>query len=271
MVSPDNPKSSLWGKWALIVNLAKRNFWRQRRRNASLLLAVAIGMATTLAGGFLIRGWQLSTLAETVEAFGGSVLLHHKEWSGNPRAEFNIDLDTATLSALNDTGLPWLDRVVLPVTLQSEREARGATLHGIDVERELKETKVQRLRVDGDFLQAQQRGIVIGNALAEDLETRLGKRIVLLGLNANGERTELGLEIIGIYHANSESAERGNVYVTKTLAQNAFGLIGKTSEIALLTPDILDSQSEIDALTSCLLYTSPSPRDQRGSRMPSSA
>ncbi len=261
MVSPDNPKSSLWGKWALIVNLAKRNFWRQRRRNASLLLAVAIGMATTLAGGFLIRGWQLSTLAETVEAFGGSVLLHHKEWSGNPRAEFNIDLDTATLSALNDTGLPWLDRVVLPVTLQSEREARGATLHGIDVERELKETKVQRLRVDGDFLQAQQRGIVIGNALAEDLETRLGKRIVLLGLNANGERTELGLEIIGIYHANSESAERGNVYVTKTLAQNAFGLIGKTSEIALLTPDILDSQSEIDALTSRLGSNNPAKRD----------
>ena len=27
----------------------------------------------------------------------------------------------------------------------------------------------------------------------------------------------------------------------------------------------------IDALETCLLYTSPSPRDQRGSRMPSSA
>ena len=26
-----------------------------------------------------------------------------------------------------------------------------------------------------------------------------------------------------------------------------------------------------DELTACLLYTSPSPRDQRGSRMPSSA
>ena len=29
--------------------------------------------------------------------------------------------------------------------------------------------------------------------------------------------------------------------------------------------------SEIDEATICLLYTSPSPRDQRGSRMPSSA
>ena len=31
------------------------------------------------------------------------------------------------------------------------------------------------------------------------------------------------------------------------------------------------SESPIDLLKDCLLYTSPSPRDQRGSRMPSSA
>lgn len=252
---------SLWGKWALIISLAKRNFWRQRRRNASLLLAVAIGMAATLAGGFLIRGWQMSTLGETVEAFGGSVLVHHKDWPGNPRAEFNIDLTQQTVSALNASGLPWLDRIVLPVTLQSEREARGATLQGIDVERERSTTKVQRLRIEGDFLMAEERGIVIGQALANDLETRLGKRIVLLGLNASGERTELGLKIVGIYSANSDSAERGNVYVTKALAQNAFGLQGKTSEIALATPDILDTERELSALKAGLTNTSATASD----------
>ena len=73
------------GEWPLIINLALRNFWRQRRRNASLLLAVAIGMAATLAGGFLIRGWQVSTLEETVERFGGSVLLQHKDWVDDPK------------------------------------------------------------------------------------------------------------------------------------------------------------------------------------------
>ena len=32
-----------------------------------------------------------------------------------------------------------------------------------------------------------------------------------------------------------------------------------------------EADDMVDALVSCLLYTSPSPRDQRGSRMPSSA
>ena len=33
----------------------------------------------------------------------------------------------------------------------------------------------------------------------------------------------------------------------------------------------MTARERVDALIDCLLYTSPSPRDQRGSRMPSSA
>ena len=46
------------------------------------------------------------------------------------------------------------------------------------------------------------------------------------------------------------------------VAQNPYGSLG-------LTTDAMDAQ--IKKAYSCLLYTSPSPRDQRGSRMPSSA
>ena len=37
------------------------------------------------------------------------------------------------------------------------------------------------------------------------------------------------------------------------------------------TTDVADHPELADRRTTCLLYTSPSPRDQRGSRMPSSA
>ena len=38
-----------------------------------------------------------------------------------------------------------------------------------------------------------------------------------------------------------------------------------------LHPVYLKPQQVLDMTSACLLYTSPSPRDQRGSRMPSSA
>ena len=42
-------------------------------------------------------------------------------------------------------------------------------------------------------------------------------------------------------------------------------------EIKLIIGQAEKQQKIIDSMNSCLLYTSPSPRDQRGSRMPSSA
>ena len=53
--------------------------------------------------------------------------------------------------------------------------------------------------------------------------------------------------------------------------------IGKTMKVSTEIGDILLANVEgkiyavDDMCTHCLLYTSPSPRDQRGSRMPSSA
>ena len=44
-----------------------------------------------------------------------------------------------------------------------------------------------------------------------------------------------------------------------------------TMESAKLAALIAQKKAEVDDLNDCLLYTSPSPRDQRGSRMPSSA
>ena len=46
------------------------------------------------------------------------------------------------------------------------------------------------------------------------------------------------------------------------------GLVGGLSGVYLNGTSLVDDSAES---LSCLLYTSPSPRDQRGSRMPSSA
>ena len=240
------------GEWGLILHLALRNFWRQRRRNASLLLAVATGMAATLAGGFLIRGWQLSTLEETVERFGGTVLIHQQHWPEDPKASHSLELGPQTLQALEQSSLVWLDRIVADITLQSERETRGATLYGIDAERELKETSLKRLRIEGDFLNPNEPGIVIGAALADDLETRLGKRLVLLALDANDKRQEIGLRIIGIYRANSRAAERKAVYMHKSAAQKLLKLRNRSTEIVLHTPNLLDTSKEVQTLKASL-------------------
>ena len=56
----------------------------------------------------------------------------------------------------------------------------------------------------------------------------------------------------------------------------AFGQVGVEAALDLLQAELEATMRQIgapsvDGISACLLYTSPSPRDQRGSRMPSSA
>ena len=57
------------------------------------------------------------------------------------------------------------------------------------------------------------------------------------------------------------------------LSMTAFGYfqLGELNKALPLIERALDVNQSIEGVKGCLLYTSPSPRDQRGSRMPSSA
>ena len=70
---------------------------------------------------------------------------------------------------------------------------------------------------------------------------------------------EHGIDPTGTYHGDSDlQLERINVYYNEATG----GRYVPRAVLMDLEPGTMDS---------CLLYTSPSPRDQRGSRMPSSA
>ena len=66
-------------------------------------------------------------------------------------------------------------------------------------------------------------------------------------------------------------------YAPAVMAQDASGSSLKRSTIELrgnigrIDAEDDDVFDDLDDIDTCLLYTSPSPRDQRGSRMPSSA
>ena len=61
-----------------------------------------------------------------------------------------------------------------------------------------------------------------------------------------------------------EDLQQSNEQMNETIYNMEITLQERNTEIATLS-------SNVAMLQSCLLYTSPSPRDQRGSRMPSSA
>ena len=58
--------------------------------------------------------------------------------------------------------------------------------------------------------------------------------------------------------------DRGAFYFHKKIGGHGQGVVTRLWSLA-------NDEHVLDTISTCLLYTSPSPRDQRGSRMPSSA
>ena len=76
----------------------------------------------------------------------------------------------------------------------------------------------------------------------------------------------------GIFGASGQSCIAGSrLYIQKGIYNEFLDKLSKrASKIKIGAP--MDPETEMGPLSNfCLLYTSPSPRDQRGSRMPSSA
>ena len=93
------------------------------------------------------------------------------------------------------------------------------------------------------------------------LEVSQGEIVGLLGPNGAGKTTSFYM-IVGFVKPTDGRIYLDDTDITKypmyKRAQNGIGYLAQ-------------EQSIFRKLTVCLLYTSPSPRDQRGSRMPSSA
>ena len=64
---------------------------------------------------------------------------------------------------------------------------------------------------------------------------------------------------------------KGINVIEKPISTEAIIVRDSLIEHGLETPLIDNGLSNVEKYQRCLLYTSPSPRDQRGSRMPSSA
>ena len=73
---------------------------------------------------------------------------------------------------------------------------------------------------------------------------------------------------------SGDYVEKGEVVITLETDKASVELVAEASGVLTTSAedgDTVEVGSVVGAIDSCLLYTSPSPRDQRGSRMPSSA
>ena len=193
----------------LIWQLGIRNLFRHRRRNFMLFLAIAVAVGGVSVMNTLIRGFQYNMVDVAIENLTGHVKVHAPGYRDDPSIAKSFLATDAFLSKIDaDVVLGWAARVRLPAVIMSERQTRGVQLVGIDPQAE-HISFLHDVTLDGAMLTGpEDRRVLIGRELLEELETRIGKRLVIITQGSDGKNRERGYRIVGTYDADGTSLEK---------------------------------------------------------------
>ena len=227
--------------------LAWRNLWRNYRRTLIMLLAIALGVWAMIFMTALLRGMVDDMVKQGIGSLPGHVQIHALAYRDDPSVTHSLPApDQRLLALLNDGQVKaWSSRIKVPAMISSEYENRGVQLLGVDPQGELALGFSPDDIVEGHFLTgSDDRGIVVGRKLLQRLETRLGKRVVLMSQDPDNTIAEGGFRIVGVFKAEMENREESYVYAGRDVVQAMLGIGTDVSEIAVLghqyqTPDVL--------------------------------
>lgn len=237
------------GAFQIIFILAWRNLWRNHRRTIVMLSAIMVGVWAMIFMTAMMRGMVNEMLRDGIRALPGHVQVHHPDFLDDPSINNSIPEPMGNLAIAYDQAgfVAWSSRLKVPAIVSSERDSRGVTLYAIDPQTEKDMIFVNQDIVEGEFLQAvDAKGIIIGRKLADDLETGLGKRIVIMSQDPDNEVADRGFRIVGIFKSKLESYETSMIFAGKQTIQKMLRAPGQVSEIVVLGPDYRNVEIEYE-------------------------
>jgi ABC-type lipoprotein release transport system permease subunit len=221
----------------VIITLSWRNLWRNHRRTLIMLAAITTGVWAMIFMTALMRGMVDDMISNGIRSLPGHVQVHHPNFRDDPSVVNSIpDASGGLLKALNSPRVvTWTSRIRVPAVISSERDTRGITLLGIDPETEQTISFGPDQIVEGRFLEGpDDKGIVIGAKLLEQLETKLGRRVVVMSQDPENTVVDRGFRIVGVFEGRLEALEETYVLASHSTVGAMLGIGKKVSEIAVL-------------------------------------
>lgn len=225
----------------MFLSLAWRNIWRNKRRTLVILAAIVTGVWCMVFLGALMRGMMVEMVNNGISTLTGHIQIHHKGYHSDPVIENSMTDPGRVLDVLHKSlppGSLWSSRVRVNAVANNARHNAGVTLVGMDPQAEAKVSFIGKAVTQGEYLKpGDDYGILMGHALLEKFETRLGHKLILMSQDTTKQIASRAFRIKGVFRAEQRATEKQFVFVTKKAAQDMLKMGDGISEIAVLLPD----------------------------------
>ena len=226
----------------MLITIAWRNLWRNHRRSLIMLAAIAIGLWGMIWMTALMRGMVDQMIDDAISTLSGHIQIHAEGYLDDPSIEHTlpgISQNPPLHTLLNSQQVTaWSQRIRVPAVVRSERDVYGITLVGIDPQRETGLSFIADSVSEGQYLESvDDKHVLLGRKLAEQLETKLGRRIVILSQDPDNNIAERGFRIGGIYDTDLQATETRYVFAGIETVRKMLQMGNGVSEISLLGHD----------------------------------
>ena len=226
-------------KFTLLVQLSWRNLWRHRRRTLILITTICVAVGSVLVLNALLRGMQMSMVETAIDNLNGHFKVVAPGYLDDPGIKKSFSFEPSGHPELASYGIRgWTSRVRVPAVIRSERETRGVQFVGI-VPGSEDISFLGDVEIDGEYLSGpDDRRILVGHALAQQLETGVGRRVVLITQGVDGGNRESGYRIAGVYDAVGTGIEKAFVFTGITSVQELLAVDAVTEVSVRLTEGV---------------------------------
>jgi ABC-type lipoprotein release transport system permease subunit len=240
----------------MYLQLAWRNIWRNKRRTAVILTAVIIGVWSMVLLGALMRGMAVGMIENGIATLTAHIQVHHRGYRSDPSIENSIanprEVEDVFKNVLPANAL-WSSRVRVNAVASNARHSSGITLVGIDPSREAEISFISAAVTRGRYLKPdEQNGIVVGVALLEKFDTKLGRKLVIMSQDTNQDIASRAFRIVGAFRAEMEATEKQYVFAARSATQKMLKLGNSLSEFAILFPGQPENPAVYEALKTAL-------------------
>jgi len=223
--------------WLILVKLAWRNIFRNKRRTFIAAVAIGIGLAALIFIDAFMIGMKENMIRTATASFLGEAQIHRQGFRDEQEVSLTIQaLDEVTANLAAETIVQHSTQRVLAFgMITSPANVSAINLVGIHPQTEKFLSQIDDAITEGAYFEGDNsRDIVIGAKLAEILETELGDKVVVTVAQAeSGELSQEMFRVSGIYRFVGEEMNSGMAFVRIKKAQEMLAIGNGVHEIAI--------------------------------------
>ncbi len=223
----------------IIPKLAWRNIWRNKRRTAITMVSIFFAVILSSLMMSVKEGTYDRMIDASVGAYMGYGQIHANGYWEEKSLDWSFSLSDTLIQILEedkgiDNYIPRLESFALAA---GETMTKGSMVSGIDVEKEARLNQLNERVFEGEYLEADDQAILVGDGLAKYLKLAVGDTMVLLGQGYHGSSAAGKYPIKGLIKFGNPELSKQLVFLPLEASKQLYGTEGNITNLILKFKD----------------------------------